>query len=446
MHKSALLVAFSAALAMVFCAAPARAQAAPKLDPLVFAALLLDKGAPEEACALLTVVHGPTTNDSRALYLLGRCHLEQGQFELAARYLERALENEPQAVIVRAQLAAVYIRLERPEQARLLMAEASGVSRAGQKLASLAAAPVQVGFVETAPPKNWSAEVSLARIYDSNANGGPDASTVDAIIAGVPLRLAIASSSQAAPDWGTVIGGSAAYLHPLNQRYALLLRGDASGTFYDHLSQYSRQTLSLSAGIVYRDERTNWSVTPNLRYSWEDGRADELLAAVDGRINYRLTDHLSITGAAQVGYAAVPFDSRRDAWIGYAGGGINYAFNQQVNGGVQLAVRRSDGGIATEAFSGIGPEIYLSADLTEQIRIDASYSFMHVEYDQSLGMFPQGRDDERQSIGVALNLDLPDWQQGLGAFFRYNYSNTGSSIGLYTSDRHVLSTGLKYSF
>jgi hypothetical protein len=61
-------------------------------------------------------------------------------------------------------------------------------------------------------------------------------------------------------------------------------------------------------------------------------------------------------------------------------------------------------------------------------------------------MFPQGRQDNRQTIGVALNLDLSEWQQGLSASAKYNYLRTDSSISLYTSDRHLISAGLKYQF
>lgn len=71
---------------------------------------------------------------------------------------------------------------------------------------------------------------------------------------------------------------------------------------------------------------------------------------------------------------------------------------------------------------------------------------MHVEYDDSLGMFPQDRSDNKHSISAPLNLDLAEWREGLSLFARYNYLNTDSSVDLYTSDRHLVSAGVKYQF
>ena len=89
---------------------------------------------------------------------------------------------------------------------------------------------------------------------------------------------------------------------------------------------------------------------------------------------------------------------------------------------------------------------YLPAALTDTLTVDASYSFTQVAYDGSLGVFPQGRHDDKHSIGLALNLDLSQVREGLGAFARYNYISTASSIALYTSDRHLIAAGLNYRF
>lgn len=429
---------------------PAMGQSAtPKVNPLALAAVLVENGEAANACALLDVVFGTETRNSRALYLFGECHMAQGLIQDSARFYERALQEEPQAVLIRAKLAGVYLRLDRDTDARSLLAQAARVnpeSEAAERLTSLTRGPVQAGIVKTTPPQNWTAEVSLMRLYDSNANGGSIASTVDAIIGGLPLRLDIAPTSRAAPAWGTAVSAHGSFMHPLDGYYALILRGDASATIYEEAQQYSRQSVSAGAGIVYRNGALTWSAVPNVRFSWEGGRPEETQLAIDGRLNYQLDQNLSITAAGQVGYSIVPFNRSRDAWTGVAAAGIHYVFDPRIRGGVQLIAQRSAGQVATEAYTGIGPEIYLSADLTDTLTLDASYAYMRVHFDQTLGMFPQGRQDNRQSMGIALNLDLSEWQEGLSASAKYNYLRTDSSISLYTSDRHLISAGLQYRF
>jgi tetratricopeptide (TPR) repeat protein len=442
-----LAAALSAALALPLLANAAEA-ATGKVDPLALATVLIEHGEAAKACTLLDVVYGTRTANARALYLMGECRLSQGQAAKAATFYERALRQQPKAVGIRAKLVGVYIRLGRTETARKLLAAAPAAdpgNRSAIVLADLVKTN-QPGVVAVKPPKNWSGEVSLSRLYDSNANGGSIASTVDAIIGGVPLTLDISPSSKAKPDWGTVFSANGSTVQPLDAHYGLILRGDVSATIYDDESDYSRQSIGAGAGLLYRDPRLTWSVLPNVRYSWQGGDPDELIAAVDGRINYRITQQLSITGAAQAGYASVPFDHDRDSWIGLAAAGLDYAFNPAVRGGVQIVARRSAGEMATEANTGIGPEVYLSAALTDMLTFDASYSFTHVEYDESLAVFPTGRRDNRQTVSVGLNLDLSQWQQGLSAFARYNYVHTDSTVALYTSDRHLVAAGLRYRF
>lgn len=438
-----------AALVVLASSTWTKAQDTSKINPIAFATILIEKGEPGAACSLLTAIFGVNTTNSRVLYLFGQCHLAQGQIEAGSRYYEQALRQEPQAVILRAELAGVYRALGRPEQARSLLAAATTAdqtSKSAKRLASLALVTPQASGSQAIPLKEWSAGVSLGRIYDSNANGGPIASTVDAVIGGVPLSLAIHPSSRAAPDWGTHLAANASYTHPLDAYYALITRGDVSATFYGAVGQYSRQAIGAGVGIVYRGNQTSWSVVPNVRFKWQDAVTDEMQAAVDGRFNHRIDQALSIVGAGQVGYTAVPSDRSRDFWSGLMASGFNYAFNAQVEGGVQLVLRRAAGELSTEAYTSFGPEIYLSAALTDIMNVDITYSFTHIAYDQSLAMFAQDRGDNQHSLGVALNVDMSAWQDGLGGFARYNYSNTDSPISLYATSRHVVSTGFSYKF
>src|SRR5690606_8584297 len=138
---------------------------------------------------------------------------------------------------------------KRAAEARAVMLQANAAnpdSAAAARLSSLAAGgPVPVPVLSP----SGHAEVSLMRLYDSNASGGSIASTVDVILGGVPLTLDIAPGSQAEPAWGTRIAASGSYVHPLDGYYSLLLRGDASATLYENATQYSRQTVSAGAGI-----------------------------------------------------------------------------------------------------------------------------------------------------------------------------------------------------
>lgn len=372
----------------------------------------------EEACSLLEARFGRETADLPALARLGECSTGLGDLDRAAAYYYRILARQADAPII-------VVRLQVIEAVRAEMAGLGAGAQAG----------------------GWSGGVSLGRVLDTNANGGSSASTVDAIIGGLPLPFTLDADTRGISDSGTSLALEATYLQPLGAQYALLLRTDASATLYDTHHQFDRQRVGLAAALMRQDQYLLWGIQPNIGLSLTNGALDTAHAGIDTRVNLALTSGFSLTGAAGVAKRYHAHARGQDSLDGVAAAGLAFAFAPGISAGVDYVVSRVAADSALFSNWSHGPRAYLNAALTEELALSLAYSLRQSDYDGSLFMFPQGRQDSAHRVDAALEWDLSRHvMEGLSAIVDYRYSRTDSSIALYNSEGHAVSAGFSLAF
>lgn len=415
-------------------------------SPLAQAQQLLASGHSDYACALLELSGYGETSDAEALVLLGLCNEQIGNVSEAIGYYRLALDAVPDALLVRARLAALYAM-----DGQMSQAEASLETAMAATLVPLALEDEMVVSASDTPSVPAASPVSvrlgLSRLYDSNVNAGSSSNTMTGIIGGTPLPMTIDPGSQAISDSGTTLSLQARHFNQFGANHALLTSADLSATFYDDLSQYDRQSIGLAAALIYGDPLVTLTVQPSVRFGFEGGDFDTLRAALDATAERRLSPDLSIVAGAGLAYRHNPENTERSTWDGLLSTGLVYSLTDNLEVGVAYAVRPTMSGRATESYLGHGPEISLTARLTDDISFGLSYGYAFTVYDETLALFPDDREEHRHRLAAELSMDLSDHiAEGLGLSARYEFSTTDSTLPLYDNERHAASVGLFYNF
>lgn len=426
-----------AAAGMLAMAIPAPAQAAAPVS---------DKVA--SLCRVLLTA--PIQGSAPALALMGDCALALGDVAGAVRHYRAALRLDPANLAVRADLANLLLLTGQVEAAKPVL-RASVASNSAQPEAAILAGladhldggPAPAAL---APTSGGSASIALGRVYDSNINSGSGSSTFDAIIAGTLLKLTVADAARGRPGWATDIVGRASYMHVLDAGNAVVLSGDLGATIYDAASAFSHVEAAMGVGLVHNTGNLTWSVTPNMQLRWQDNAMAQMGLFIDGRAHLMLDRQLAVTGFGTLGYNSVTGNAGFSGMQGLLGGGLEYALNDDVLFGVQLAVKRQVSASATEAFTKAGPRVFVQASLTDSLALDLGYGYGLAWYDQTSPAFPQARRDSQHEVSAGLSQDLSAWRQGLSVQARYSYQHTDSTADFFDRDRHMISTALKYSF
>ena len=94
----------------------------------------------------------------------------------------------------------------------------------------------------------------------------------------------------------------------------------------------------------------------------------------------------------------------------------------------------------------LGPEVMVSAALTDSLGLSLSGGVDFVGFDDGLAMFTDSRRDVRYRLGAQLELSLSDLAEGLAVQASYNFSHQQSNHDLFDNNRHVVGVGLSYRF
>lgn len=428
------LARVAAALSIAFSTS---ALAASNGSALVEAQQLLASGQPAQACALLgSEVNGAATG-AEALTLLGLCNEQLGDWGKAISYYERALRIVPDASLVRARLAALYLLEGRTSDAEAELGMAISTALLSEN----------VDQSRVASASGATARVALSRVFDSNINAGSSATTMTGLVFGVPLPMVIDPSSRAIGDSGTSLSLQARQLTPLGPNHALLTSLNLAATIYDQMSQYDRQSVGVAAALLYGDAAVNALVQPSLQASFEGGELDTIRAGVSAMAQRELSDRLSVFAAGELAYRHNGEEAERSAWDRRVALGLRYALNENFEVGVSYGVRSTISGRPTESYFAQGPEISLDAQLAENVSLGLSYGYEFATYDERSALFPVDREEDRHVLAAQIDVDLSKHLvDGLGLVARYEYSMTDSSLPLYDNERHAASIGLTYSF
>lgn len=443
-------LAFGAALMLV---KPATAQVASDAspDPVPLASAMLEQGRPDLACALLRVMADPNRPDAEMLYILGRCSRDLGMIDDAVAYYRQAIQLAPQAQKPRAELAAIYMAQGQAGEASRLFASVASDAQDPQVAAILRGLLQQLSVDDPAAAaaqqkKRWVVDTFVGIIRDTNVNVGPSASTVAAVIGGVPVDLTLSPDSAPKFSWGMTASAAARYLQPLNDRYALLFQGSISDTEYFSEHLYDSDGAALATALIYRNGGFSANLQPNIRWARQDEALQEATYGLNGRVTQIFDDGWSTTASTGWFRRRVPPSRIKDA-DGYLGSlGFGKEFRKlQFNG--DYIIQRESAELDRESRLMHGPSALLIMPLTDEIEAVANYRYTRIAYDDRQALFPTAREDSQHLLSLAALWDLSRWlDRDIGLRAQYAYTRNHSNLAVNDYDRHSMMLGVQARF
>ena len=196
---------------------------------LKLAEKLFEDGALDEAQAILSALHGADALDvdqMQVMFLLGMIAVQREDHAAAVEYFRSILDDRPDLVRVRLELARALFALKRDQAAayHFRLALADGLPEATK-------ANIRLFLNQIQARKVWRVNAQFGVAPDSNVNAGPKDRTVE--LFGLPFQLDDAALERS--GFGLASSMSASYFPRLTRRWRAELRGGGSITDYENI-------------------------------------------------------------------------------------------------------------------------------------------------------------------------------------------------------------------
>ena len=418
---------------------------------IVAAKVFLAQGAPEMACMLTRKVHGDSTDNADAVYILALCSRDQGQLQPAIGYYQRLVELLPEASRPKAELAALYSRTGQPARAEALYRQAAKLEQGSPTAAlfgTLARAATGDDPARLAvAPKRWQLELSANTVYDTNLNAGPAADTTAAVIGGVPVQLTLNPAMHPRSSWGSNVTAGGRYLMPLSDRWAVLYQGSLSAANYFDHDGFDTDSAALGAAFIYRNGPISASIQPNARYVRQQSDLQEATHGLTTRISRDLNRSLQVNGSLGYFDRRVPVAEYRDADGYRASGGVVKTLGQRIQIGADYMFQREKAELESESRDMHGLSGYVMLAATNSLRLIANYRTVAIDYRESQPLFIDEREDRQHQLGAGAILNLRRWlNHDIDLTMQYSYIRNDSNLAIYDYDRQLTSFGFQARF
>ncbi|MES2024810.1 MAG: surface lipoprotein assembly modifier [Pseudomonadota bacterium] len=446
-------VVFLFASPWTYAAATDSSSSVDSRSELLVARLMQENGRPDMACGLLADTPANSVDADR-LYVLARCNASLQRITAAITYYQRVIALQPQEANPRVELAAIMVAMDRRDEAAQLYKETLPLLPAGQVSTQMNNLIEQLGrddpaaFARQASGKPWSIEVFTGIVHDSNINGGPISNIVSVL--GIPGNFILDGSAMPKSSWGATGSVTGSYILPLNERWSVLFQGALLGNGYFDTSDFNNEYMSLSAAFIYRDKNWSASIQPNVSFSRQANRMNEMTPGVIARFSRNLSQILSLTGSLGYINRTVHLDNNRnaDGVLGSVGLVAQLLPNLQVGGEYNLQREHAD----IDAFSRRvhGPSVFAAYRFNPQWTIVGNYSYSNVKYDQGvdslLGTFP-AREDTQKTASLTTLWDISPWAgRNMVVRAQYTQIDNPSNIGYSNYTRNIFSLGVQTQF
>jgi len=390
---------------------------------------LLADNQPAQARALLQALYASGEIDNQSLFLLALAAKQQADWPAAKTYLNELLARDPAAGgRVKLELAEALFRNNEPIRARQLLQEVKASNpppRVGENIDAFLA------FIKSGTPSLFSGWASLGRLYDSNANQGPNLDTV--LIYNLPFTLDKDARGNA--DWATVLRGGVNFNHAVNDRLAVQAGVSVYSTDYDTLDRFD--VVSLSANVGPSFKRNGWSFSlPYVFNTVKIGHEADWYQRSHGvapQFGWQINPRVSLQGS--LAWQDKRYRGSR------ARGGKALTFSPSLRVGINASsyasaggyVGREGSGIQTSRNSSHGLNLGYYKAFNQNWNLYVSPSWSQTDYKGMEAAYNTGRKDERWDVTGNLNYRIAPW--GANLTLSYTYTHNRSSIAMYQYKR-----------
>ncbi|MFJ6023060.1 surface lipoprotein assembly modifier [Brevundimonas sp. NPDC092305] len=426
--------------ALILLASPVWAQDTPSdLTPAqVFqlAEARAAAGAVEDASVLYDALSRDPDPEIRAeaRYRKGLLLADAGRYDAAAVAFRALLDEKPDAIAARLELARMFAAMGREADARreLRQARATGIPPDAAPLVDQFAAAIR-------SPKGLGGSFEIGLAPDTNINRATQARTLDTIIA--PLTLS--EDARAQSGLGLRVAGQAYGRLGLTDQISVVPRVSTLSNVYDD-KRFNDVSASALLGLEWRAGLDRVTASAGRTYRWFAGDL------------YASTDVVSVDWVH-------PLDGRSQLVVSGSAARASYKLNALQNGGLYDASASYER--ALDARSGISLSISGTRQSAEDPgyatwgggvtagswletnwgTIFASVGARRTEGDERLFLFPERRKDWMvlARAGVTLRaLTVAD----MSPTIRLNVEDNSSTVGIYDYRRMAVEFGLSKAF
>ncbi|TIX50394.1 surface lipoprotein assembly modifier [Alteraurantiacibacter aquimixticola] len=416
---------------------PARAMSLTPAELFRFADEARDAGDYDTAEAAYRALAGNPDAELRteARFRLALMLADQKQdYEAAAVLFREILDEKPDAVRVRVELARMQASLGNFESARreLRAAQAAGLPPQVEQLVSFYAAAL-------AARKRVGGSVQLAIAPDSNINRATQSETLETIIGDFDLS----EDAQATSGIGLALRGQGYYRLPVGERTDILLRANGSARFYGR-DEFNDYIASLQLGPQFTMGGQRLSLAALVSHRWFGNEAYNLAYGVSGNWQKPLSETTRLTLDATAILSEDKQNELRDSTRYSLAVGVDKAFSARLGGGLRVSGNRDDARDPGYATTSGGVDGYLFREVGETtVVLSAGYD--HLEADKRLFLYPRRRVDDRFELGLSGTFR----SFRIGSFAplaTIRYENNSSTIDIYDYQRIAVELGVTAAF
>jgi len=362
--------------------------------------------------------------DNQTLFLLALAAKAQGDWPATKRYLDELLLREPAASRIKLELAEVLFHNDEPIRARQLLLDVKASNpppKVGENIDAFLA------FIQSGTASFFSGWASAGRLYDTNANQGPNIDTV--LIYNLPFTLD--KDAKGTEDWANVTRAGVNFNYAFNDRLAWQAGASLYHTNYFDLDRYDSLSLSFNAGPSFR--RSGWSFSlPYVFNVVKIGHEDDWYQISNGvapQFGWQFSPRLSIQGS--LAWQKKRYQNNR------ARNGHALTFSSSLRYGIDASSYASIGGYAGKEHSGIrtsangshGVNLSYYKTFNPQWSVYAAPSWSSTDYRGIEAAYGNSRKDTRWDFTTNLNYRVAPWNANVT--LSYTHTHNRSTIAVY---------------
>jgi len=403
---------------------------------------LLAAGQAQEARALLAPLAENGTADNQTLFLLAMAAKAQGDWPAVKTHLTELLARDPAAPRVKLELAEAHYRTGEPIRARQLLNEVKASNpppKVGENIDAFLA------FIQSGTPSLFSGWVSAGRLYDTNANQGPNIDTV--LMYNLPFTLNKDAKGNA--DWATILRAGGNFNYAVNDKLALTAGVSVYSTDYDTLSRFDVLSTSVNAGPSYKLNGWSFSLPyifnmVKIGHSEYEGDWYQISNGVAPQFGWQVNPRVSVQGSLAWQDKRYRNNSQRNGKALTFSPSIRYGIDPRSYATLGGYAGKESSGIKTSANDSHGVSLGYYRAINQNWNVYVSPSWSQTDYDGIEAAYGKGRKDERWDATANLNYTVPNW--GVNVTLSYTYTHNKSSIAMYQYKREQTMLSVAKSF